>query len=382
MKTAVVFSLLFLPYVFFRRDTFFGRNRFYLITILFLSILIPLFSLPETIQQNSPSYILPLLKMGEKMNPSPENSNAFQLPLYIFYFISVLFVLRLIYALLKIAVLIYQTPKERNGNKFIVWVKNTHGFSFFHFIFLSKENYHPRIHAHENVHAEQLHSADILIFELYLCFQWFNPLVWLAIREIKAQHEYQADAIVSADNKYEYQSLLLSSVLDSSPVFMTHTFYCLTIKERLKMMNKNRSPKKALLKTAWILPFAVVSLGLAAGVNVSLPKENSTNTIVEQEENIVMPEFKGGNEALMKFMTDNIRYPEKARKENTKGKVFIKFVVSKEGKVKNAEILKGVSKDLDEEALRVVKAMPDWKPGTKNGKAADVEMTLPIMFAL
>ena len=95
-----------------------------------------------------------------------------------------------------------------------------------------------------------------------------------------------------------------------------------------------------------------------------------------------MPEFKGGMDALMKYLGDNVTYPEKAKEEKIEGKVFVSFVVNEKGKVTQVKIDKGANKLLDKEALRVINKMPDWAPGKHEGKNVNVKMHLPINFKL
>lgn len=95
-----------------------------------------------------------------------------------------------------------------------------------------------------------------------------------------------------------------------------------------------------------------------------------------------MPEFKGGQEALMQFVMEKIVYPEKAKKEGIQGKVFVSFIVDEKGEVAQANIERSANSDLDNEALRVINLMPAWNPGKLNGKAVKVKLTLPVMFAL
>lgn len=95
-----------------------------------------------------------------------------------------------------------------------------------------------------------------------------------------------------------------------------------------------------------------------------------------------MPEFPGGEQGLRTFLANTIKYPEEAQKAKTQGKVFVTFVVDKNGKVRNAKIARGVDPGLDAEALRVVSALPDWKPGKQKGEPVDVSYTVPINFAL
>ena len=100
------------------------------------------------------------------------------------------------------------------------------------------------------------------------------------------------------------------------------------------------------------------------------------------EEPDVMAEYAGGKEALFKYISENVKYPEEAKKEKIQGKVFVQFVIDKTGKVTNAKIARGVGPSLDKEALRVVNAMDKWKPASKDGKPVNVQFTLPINFAL
>ena len=95
-----------------------------------------------------------------------------------------------------------------------------------------------------------------------------------------------------------------------------------------------------------------------------------------------MPEFPGGTMALRSFISSNIRYPKLAAESNIQGRVYVSFVVDVDGKVTDATIARGVHPLLDSEALRIVRLMPSWKPGTENGKAVKVSYTVPISFML
>lgn len=107
------------------------------------------------------------------------------------------------------------------------------------------------------------------------------------------------------------------------------------------------------------------------------PKEEEIFVAVEQ-----MAEFPGGQAALMKWLSQNIRYPEAAQQNDIQGRVVVKFVVEKDGSIGQATIAKGVDKDLDREALRVVKKMPKWQPGKNNGVAVRSYFNLPVTFKL
>jgi protein TonB len=106
-------------------------------------------------------------------------------------------------------------------------------------------------------------------------------------------------------------------------------------------------------------------------------KEEEIFVAVEQQ-----AEFPGGQAALMKWLSQNVRYPETAQQNDVQGRVIVKFVVEKDGSIGTATILKGVDKDLDREALRVVKKMPKWQPGKNNGVAVRSYFNLPVVFKL
>ena len=94
----------------------------------------------------------------------------------------------------------------------------------------------------------------------------------------------------------------------------------------------------------------------------------------------VQPEFPGGPDSLESFLKNNLAYPEKAKISHTQGRVYVGFMIDRNGKIAKPRILSSASEDLDNEALRVVSIMPDWKPGTAGGSPVDVQYILPIDF--
>ena len=95
-----------------------------------------------------------------------------------------------------------------------------------------------------------------------------------------------------------------------------------------------------------------------------------------------MPEFPGGDLGLMKYIQKNVKYPAIAKEYNITGKVYVSFIVDKKGSVTNVKIVRGVDKNLDAEAMRVVKSLPKYKPGKQRGKSVRVMFTIPINFTL
>ena len=95
-----------------------------------------------------------------------------------------------------------------------------------------------------------------------------------------------------------------------------------------------------------------------------------------------MPEFPGGDLGLMKYIQKNVKYPAIAKEYNITGKVYVSFIVDRSGSVTNVKIVRGVDKNLDAEAMRVVKSLPKYKPGKQRGKSVRVMFTIPINFTL
>lgn len=111
--------------------------------------------------------------------------------------------------------------------------------------------------------------------------------------------------------------------------------------------------------------------------NYDVDLENTVFFIVEE-----MPEFPGGEEGLLKFVTENTRYPEVAKEKKIQGKVFVQFVINRDGNVEDVKLAKGVDPLLDEAAMNIVKSMPQWKPGKQRGQYVKVSFTIPINFQL
>ena len=94
------------------------------------------------------------------------------------------------------------------------------------------------------------------------------------------------------------------------------------------------------------------------------------------------PTYPGGDAALLKFISDNIKYPEDAMKAGISGRVFTRFIINEDGSLSDIVVIRGVNSSLDAEAIRVVKAMPKWTPGKADGKAVKVRYALPLVFKL
>lgn len=154
------------------------------------------------------------------------------------------------------------------------------------------------------------------------------------------------------------------------------------------MINKRRTYttgriKYALYVSLTFILFCADNIGVMAqsadkvNTSPSEAQDTTVHKVVEQ-----MPEFPGGLGKCMFFLAKHIKYPKEAFNNGEEGRVIVQFVVNRNGRITEEKIVQGVSPSLDAEALRVIKSMPKWKPGTQNGKAVRVLFTLPIAFKL
>jgi protein TonB len=125
-----------------------------------------------------------------------------------------------------------------------------------------------------------------------------------------------------------------------------------------------------------IAPEAVAAPSKGVVVEAA-PEPEKVFTVVEQQ-----PEFQGGASEMYKYLAKNIKYPPAASRANVSGRVFLSFVVNVDGSIQDVQVLKGLGFGCDEEAMRVVKSMPNWKPGKQSGRAVRVKFNLPVSFQL
>jgi BlaR1 peptidase M56/Gram-negative bacterial TonB protein C-terminal len=291
-------------------------------------------------------------------------------------------------------------------------------FSFFRWVFfnptaIQKDDFQ-QIILHEKAHVTQKHSYDVVFLELLKIAFWWSPLIWFYKKSLINVHEYLADEAVleyqmspqSRNNRdfaiAQYGRLLLRQMQVNVQPALANNFIS-QLKKRIIMMSKNRSSKKAMLKYALFLPI-FITIG---SFIVACSKDAKNDSIETQVD--VMPEFVGGQQAMIKYLTDNIKYPEDAKKNFTQGTTYLEFVVEKDGSISNigvkssalppsvdtvqtvnpttyevqTKIIMNVGNDiLDKEAIRVVQAMPKWAVGKKNGQAVRTEFVLPVKFEL
>lgn len=332
------------------------------------------------------------------------------------------------------------------GKSVIVLENKVTPFSFFGWVFLNpslhSEHEVSEILAHELTHVRQGHSFDVIIGEMLTVLFWFNPFTWLLKNEIRQNLEFLADnqVIESGFNSKNYQYHLLQLSFQSLQFNLGNKFNVSPLKKRITMMNQQKTSKAGLLKYLIIAPLALAlilssnaetlfnrakeslgnknlnwrtietidnqqSIRSTANIvdtNEAIPQQVSVTKNVKQAVSAVsvpadnnqtdqdkvyqvvekMPEFPGGIQMLMKYLSENIKYPEEAQKLGIEGKVICQFVITKEGKVDDVNVIRSVHPSLDAEAIRVLKAMPIWIPGEQKGTKVNVQYVLPINFKL
>lgn len=128
------------------------------------------------------------------------------------------------------------------------------------------------------------------------------------------------------------------------------------------------------------LKVALMMLVLLFSFMTSTAQTKKNNMVYDVVE--VMPQYPGGQIAMLKYIMENIKYPKQIMEEGIQGRVTVSFIVEKDGRVSNVRLLRSVQPSLDKEAIRVVKSMPKWTPGKQNGKPVRVRFNLPVMFKL
>jgi TonB family protein len=442
IKVALYMIAFYLVYsIMLSRDTSYSRNRVYILLSLLSAIIFPLITL-QTIKPLNFQFFGKFLS-EVFITASASGTKKLNLGLYditLHRTINSIYIIGVIIFLIKLLIelfnLLFLILRHRDEGSHIIRFHgfNTSGFSAMGYIFinakLSEKEAHEIIR-HEQNHLRQNHFVDIIFIELIKAFQWFNPVVYLFNRSLRAIHEYQADqeCLSSGVPIVSYQSLLLNQVFKSGAFNLTNSFSNPSlIKKRMVMMTKKRTSSLASVKILVVVPVVgIVFLAVSAFKEIPnsyikqlIPEisalkstsestselmpppppppppssESNENKQVAKEEltkgpgyepYVVveeMPMFPGGDAALLEFISANTKYPETAKEKNIQGKVIIRFCVKSDGGVSMASVLKGVSPELDAEAMRVVNSLPAFKPGTQGGKAVPVWYMVPIDFNL
>ena len=414
---------LVLFYLFFRvllsKETFHRFNRVALLGVLFLSLLIPFIEVTTNHQvevQQTMLTIEQVLLMAE-MEPATVDATGgvavyevaslswIEILLLVYLAGIIFFACRNLYSLIRLFRLIHSGKREKleNGTTLVVHEQEIAPFSWMKYIVISRKDLEENgreILIHEAAHIRHRHSIDLLVADICIFFQWFNPGAWLLKQELQNIHEYEADETVNHSK----------------------------LKKRITMMLKEKSNPWARLKYLYVLPLAAIAVTAFARPEISekveeisAVKVNDLAEIVQENvlrdtENVLqdtvkvshgdskakvsaenraaktkgneelvvfevveqMPEYPGGMNALYKYLENKTKSSDVKGKAG--GSVIVGFTVSESGKVKDVRALQSDQPILTKEAERIVSEMPAWIPGKQRGMPVSVKYSVPVRF--
>ena len=539
LKVALLVAAFYMFYrLLLSHETFHRTNRLVLLATAIASFILPLcvITLHKTVVVSGHGLVsLEGLGMAEVADAAEPQMPLWQIVAIVVFFAGLAVTLgHTFMGILKVWRLVSHSERHQEPDGIVVCVtdRDVSPFSFCRYIVLSRSDYKAHeasVLAHERGHIRQRHSLDVLLVDTLTALQWFNPAMWMLRSDLRAIHEYEADAAVLSQgiNMRQYQYLLIQKAVATCGYSVANGITHSTLKNRIHMMLTNKKTNRASwLKLLAMLPIVGAALALNAetvnhyvyedtqeqpqkkvvkkgrkasqvkvnaktievktdkdvvtGENVTVElnadKQKSTGKklvfldevlegpeplividgkvatveqlkALDQEEidNITvlkkakeplevyakhfnadtsngilfintkeyvkngkkevvdvavkkseeeaepegafdvveqMPEFPGGAAGMMKFIAENVKYPEEAYSKGIEGRVLVQFIIEKDGSVTNVKVIKKVNDAIDAEAVRVVKAMPKWKPGKQNGREVRVKYTIPVSFRL
>ena len=379
-----------------RRTTFFRLNRILLLAGTVLCFLLPVFRL-RSVAVVGLTVGVPM--PTEVADDLPMTLTSAVNPLAILYVAGVLAVLiSTVIALVRMrrTIRLGFPERQEDGTRLVLVDTEIPSFSWGRTIVMSRKDAeaNPVILQHERAHVQKAHTFDILLFTVVILVHWFNPLVWITLSELKLLHEYEADDAVldKGIDATQYQLLLVRKAVGEKRFTLANGFQHAKLKNRIDMMlSKPTSPWRRL---AWlaVLPFLAGTMFLANPARAkAVPAEALTvqtpDTTKTVEFALIDPEFRpkfNGGDAIefSKWVNGQLVYPQAAKDARIQGRVTLSFVIETDGKLDNVKVLRGVSPELDAEAVRVVSSSPDWTPAYIDGKPKKVTYTFPIVFQL
>jgi TonB family protein len=400
-SSVLITGTIFIYELFLKRRTTFTFNRIFLLSGLIIALLLPFSSLNlfNTGSSNDDFAVL----LAPVTIISGDVKTLFTTPAFewqtarIIYGIGViLFIIRLLHGLIKLGLWSQTAVFAQHGRFKVAFLPGSFSpFSFFNLVFIGQNDYTEeevnQIIAHEISHSAKWHSADVILLESVLIFQWFNPFVWLLRRNLKETHEFQADREVLQQgvSLVNYKKLLLYQ-RTGARLELGNSFHKSFIKKRFIMMTKNNNTQKrtTLFATIALLTFFIGFMACnqteenaTVAESGEVLKSSSGTEVYDMVEE--MPEFPGGDMELSSFLIDNTKYPDEAVQNKLEGRSFVKFIINNQGKVTQPEIVRSSGHPiLDEEAIRVIASLPDWTPGKQKGEVVSVYYTIPINFQL
>ncbi|ASZ14312.1 M56 family metallopeptidase [Chitinophaga pendula] len=431
MKVILCSGILYAYYLLaLRNNRFHQWNRYYLLMATLVSLLVPLLAipLPRLSTAEAPrviAYTSHIITLREQLLPRRVPAITYhQVILLIYCLVLIVLLFRIAKAAWKIGRLIRYNPGNYIPPFYFIRSEEVSApFSFFNYIFwdtvtVPESEHGQQILRHELVHVKDRHSIDKLLLEIVSAVCWINPFFHFYRRELGIIHEFIADHKAAGGQHAEYADAILQMALGSTTSFtLVNPFFHHPLKRRIWMLTSLHTPRFSYLRRIMVLPLTVLifsslafvaeqplqglkaSLSIPDTIAMQLPamrssvlstRTSATNTpartvaadkvyyFVEEA-----PAFPGGESALGSYLGKHIRYPRAAQKAGISGTVFIQFVIDEQGAVTQVRAVgKHHGGGLEEEAVRIVSAMPKWAPGRQDGKAVSVQFNLPIRFTM
>jgi beta-lactamase regulating signal transducer with metallopeptidase domain len=413
-------------HILFRHEKTLKFNRFFLLASAIISLIIPLVTIPLDIQsiippeniitENGLDNSYSLIKVRpDLIDGLNDNSSGFftigQIIIFIYIVGFLLFAFRFGKNLHSIIKKIKSSETTQYSDYKIVLTNNQVNIHcFLNWIFIFKQDYPGKIDddllRHELEHLRQLHSLDIIFYEIFQIIFWFNPIIILYKRAIRINHEFLADEAVlrGSISVREYSEKLINYIECGTSIQLISGFNNFQTKKRIIMMTKKQTKALAGMKLSLILPLFAVILLILSSFRVELtspiPRTSKSSNLTSLGNSTVnnqnqttqdttvynqvdkMPEFPAGPSELNGFIKKNLKYPPECKEKGIEGRVFILGIIEKDGSVTIDKVLKGLDPLIDKEAIRVIKSLPNFSPGILKGNPARVNMVFPIEFKL
>lgn len=421
-------ALLYGYYHFFlRNEKFHAYNRYYLLAIPLLSLLLPLLKIQVYFNHYDNNIVYQSLQtMNEVVVASSQksavvnfSSNTILSAIYIL--IVSLFIAKIFMAIRKIVSLKNNNHSEKiNGIRFIHTNHPDAPFSFFKWLFWNvKINTNStqgrQIFKHEMYHIQMKHSWDLLFMEILTAIFWLSPVFFMIKNEIKTIQEFLADRHATKENNpYEYAEILLQQAIGSHHHILVNPFFHNQLKRRIAMLTSSKKPAHQYLKKLLVLPVVAVAITLFAFSYKNSHAENTLRKIrpaisyialspdnfrndttpvqkqkIKQEPEIFSKveqeaKYPGGHEAWRNFIVSNLNIDVAVKNGAKAGSynVMIQFIVDKQGNVSDVKALTKHGHGMEEEAVRVIKASGKWKPAVQNGREVKAYRKQPITFVV
>jgi len=272
--------------------------------------------------------------------------------------------------------------KKNNWITHRLTVKSIPSFSFWNQICINPDDENSsEIEIHEMAHVQQWHSLDKLVFDILKAVFWFNPFIYWLEKQSEITHELLADnsVIQQKGEPKKYAEKLINAVIGNPTPYPVNTFFKANgLQKRIQyILNNNKHINKTLMKYTPFVTSAVLAISIFSAActqqSMNITEEYDTPAVLENS----------GYDGLGQYISATVKYPESAKKDSIEGRVILEFIVKKDGSIINPKVVRSSDNaDLDEEALRVVKSMPNMVPAMKNGEPVSTKFVLPITFKL